>query len=141
MSAGVILFGLFMFFLGMWIGGWGGVVGGFGFACMIIVLIITATRFVVPLWTMLKRRTPIRRVSKKHAAELRVYSGLRAKFLAERPYCEARLCLGSLATEVHHTAKRGKNLNNVETWLPVCRPCHTYIEEHKSWARANGLLE
>jgi hypothetical protein len=87
------------------------------------------------------RRKPIRRVSKKHAAELRTYSELRKQFLTDRPYCEARLCKGSLATEIHHMAKRGKNLNNVATWLPVCRCCHVYIEEHKSWARANGLLE
>lgn len=90
---------------------------------------------------MLKRRAYIRRTSKKHSAALATYRKLRVAFLTERCRCEAQVaCEGSPATEVHHTAKRGKNLNNVETWLPVCRPCHDWIEDNKSKARELGLL-
>jgi hypothetical protein len=32
------------------------------------------------------------------------------------------------------------NLNKTETWLAVCRACHTRIEEHKGWAREMGYL-
>jgi hypothetical protein len=29
---------------------------------------------------------------------------------------------------------------NESTWMPVCRPCHTWVEEHKSKARELSLL-
>lgn len=58
--------------------------------------------------------------------------------MEQHPPCQ--LC-GAQATDIHHKAKRGKNLNNVDTWMAVCRKCHNRIEDNKSWARANGLLE
>ena len=45
------------------------------------------------------------------------------------------------ATEIHHVAKRrGAMLNDERNWLAVCRHNHERIEQHKSWARANGYL-
>jgi hypothetical protein len=84
------------------------------------------------------KRTPLRRCSKKHAKELATYSVLRQAYLSEHPKCH--LC-SSFATDIHHTAKRGKNLNNVSTWLGLCRACHTQIENNKTWARAEGYLK
>lgn len=39
----------------------------------------------------MKRKKPIRRVSKRRAAEMKQYSALRKHFLAERPICEVWL--------------------------------------------------
>lgn len=86
------------------------------------------------------RRTPLKRVSKKHQAELAIYRKLRAEYLQTHPRCEFVGCFSN-STEIHHKEKRGKNLNNVETWRALCRKCHTYIEDHKSWSRANGWLK
>jgi hypothetical protein len=86
------------------------------------------------------RRTPLKRVSKKHQAELVIYRKLRAEYLQNHPTCAFVGC-SSQATDVHHVCKRGKNLNNVETWRALCRECHMYVENNKSWARLNGWLK
>ncbi len=36
-------------------------------------------------------------------------------------------CTG-IATEVHHTAKRGKNYLNVATFMAACYDCHVIVE-------------
>ncbi len=80
--------------------------------------------------------------SKKRDTELREYSRLRKAYLAERPFCLVHLvgCQGE-ATEVHHRGRRyGRLLNLVEHWLPVCRFCHTYIENHGKEAREKGWI-
>ena len=85
----------------------------------------------------LKARKGLNRVSKKHRAELAVYSGKRKAYLLSNPFCD--IC-GVEATDIHHKARRGKNLNNVETWMPVCRQCHQYIESNGKWAREHGYI-
>ena len=57
------------------------------------------------------------------------YSKLRRVFLTDYPMCQAALprC-GSKSTEVHHKKGRGIYHNDVNTWLSVCRSCHTWIE-------------
>lgn len=85
------------------------------------------------------RRTPLKRVSDKRRAEMKEYAKLRAEFLKANPVCQ--LCGKAKATDVHHKCKRGKNYLNVATWAALDRKCHTYIEDHKSWARTNGWLE
>ena len=95
------------------------------------------------------KRTRLKPVSEKRLAELRTYRKLRKEFLDVNRMCEAGITLGAAgiecgctkwATEIHHTAKRRKNLNNVDSWLPTCRRCHTWIEENKSKARELNLL-
>jgi hypothetical protein len=86
------------------------------------------------------RRTPLKRVSKKHQAELVIYRKLRAEYLKNHPTCAFVGCIRN-STDVHHVCKRGKNLNNVETWRALCRECHMYVENNKSWARLNGWLK
>lgn len=93
---------------------------------------------------MVKVVKPIRKVSKKTAKELQDYSVQRRQYLAGHPECEARVspqCDGD-SCEVHHSAKRGANLLNVDTFVAVCRPCHRYIEDVMSAAerREKGLL-
>lgn len=73
--------------------------------------------------------TRIRPISKSHAKELRIYSKVRKEYLSVNTRCMAGLsdCTGK-STEVHHTAKRGKNLNVVSTFMAVCHSCHMKIE-------------
>lgn len=85
----------------------------------------------------LKRGKPLNRVSKKHKAELAVYSDKRKAYLLRNPYCE--VC-GCLASQIHHKARRGKNLNNEETWMSICDPCHKRVEANGKWARECGYL-
>ena len=84
------------------------------------------------------KRTPLKRVSKKQEARLRIYYELRKDFLSQRPVCE--MCDKSASTDIHHKEKRGPKLNDVDTWCALCRPCHQHIEDNKGWAREEGWL-
>lgn len=86
----------------------------------------------------LKRNKPMNRVSDKHRKELKEYSKIRYDYFMLNHFCE--IC-GNAATDIHHKARRGKNLNNTDTWMPVCRPCHMRIESNGKWARENGYLQ
>lgn len=95
------------------------------------------------------KKTRLKPISDKRSNELKVYRTLRKEYLGLNRMCEAGLILTAAgidcgctkwSTEIHHTAKRRKNLNNTESWLPVCRRCHTWIEENKSKARELHLL-
>lgn len=98
------------------------------------------------------KRSQLRRVSKKHAKELNVYSALRKDYLAAHPTCECQFSLFEdrfvvsaikcqyVPTQIHHMARRGKNLNNTLTWMAVCRDHHTDIERHATAARKVGLI-
>lgn len=89
------------------------------------------------------KRTPLRRVSKKRQKDLREYGKLRKEYIAGHPVCE--VCGTRKTTDIHHKGvaggvKRGSNLNNTDTWIGVCRACHTDIEMNKTWAREKGYL-
>jgi hypothetical protein len=85
----------------------------------------------------LRSKKRINRVSTKHRAELAVYSDTRKTYLLSHPYCE--VC-GCEATDIHHKARRGKNLNNTETWMALCRCCHSKVEANGKWAREMGYI-
>lgn len=81
-------------------------------------------------------------VSDKQAKLLSAYSSLRKLFFLkpEHQFCKARLLSCSThATEIHHMKGRGPWLMALETWLPVCRTCHVYIENHPEEARVLGF--
>ena len=91
----------------------------------------------------------MRRVSAKQKARTDKYRLLRKEFLATNRVCEAGGiillfggpdCCTHKATQIHHSMKRGSRTNLVESWVPVCAACHSYIEDHKSFARQAGLL-
>ena len=94
------------------------------------------------------RRTPLRKVSKKHEKELAKYYRLRDQFLRENETCEVCLDLKSKrhtltiyrSQDLHHRKGRGKYLNYKRYFCAVCRYHHTYIHDHPEWARANGWL-
>ena len=85
------------------------------------------------------RRTPIRKVSKKRAAQLREYSKLRKVFMEHHPICE--VCGHATATDIHHRDGRtGERLNDVNYFLAVCRSCHHDIHASPAWAGVEGYL-
>jgi|ADGO01.1.fsa_nt_gi hypothetical protein len=88
-------------------------------------------------------KKPIPRISKKRQKEIREYSKERKKFLTEGDKCEAGLPGCTItATDVHHMRGRaGGNFLNRETWLKVCRSCHTRIEQSPLMAKKLGLSE
>ena len=88
------------------------------------------------------KRTPLRRVSIKLAAGLKEYARLKKQWFAKNPLCKAKqACQSARTKDVHHMAGRGKNLNNVDTWLPVCRACHDWIHANARKARDLNLLQ
>lgn len=87
----------------------------------------------------LRRKTPLRRVSKKRAGELREYSERRKVFLSKHQWCVVYPYEPS--TEVHHKHGRehGK-LNDESLWLAVSRRGHDFIHSNPNKARENGWL-
>lgn len=85
-------------------------------------------------------KKPIKKVSAKRKAQDREYAKLKKQFMVVHPTCEAQLAqCTKVATDIHHKAGRGVNMLNTDTWLSVCRNCHTYIETHPSEAKEKGL--
>lgn len=87
------------------------------------------------------KRKPIKRFSAKRTRENKSYSTLRKEFLEAHPQCEAglKMCRHE-ATDVHHMAGRvGDKLLDTDSWLPVCRPCHLWLESHPEQAKVLGL--
>lgn len=81
-----------------------------------------------------KEKKPIRKikpVSDKMRQKLKEYKPAKDQHLREHPDCQVRLigCQNNRETNsVHHSAKRGKNLANKETFLTACVWCHYQIE-------------
>jgi len=69
------------------------------------------------------KRTRLKPVSKKRAAQLREYSKLRKAFLNEHPICEA--CAKKRSAEIHHKKGRfGRWLLDTDYWAALCWNCH-----------------
>lgn len=109
--------------------------------------------------TPIKRKTRIKSVSTRRAAELRVYAKKRKAFLTEHPFCQVCLenskishaylkrfyCLTIPAVprsvDIHHKAGRtGWRLNDESQWMAVSRKAHEWIHQHPSEARKRGWL-
>lgn len=81
------------------------------------------------------------RSSKKIKLDI-LYKIARDKFLADHPMCHAKIdarCQ-QRSCEVHH--KKGKIADlylDTTFWLPACRPCHVWVENHPEEAIALGL--
>jgi hypothetical protein len=94
-----------------------------------------------------KNRTPkkhntIRKVGAKMEIYLKEYKAVRTDFLKTYPLCKANLkdCT-NLSIDVHHTKKMGKYLNDVSTFMAVCRNCHTWIHNNPNEAKIKGYLQ
>lgn len=68
------------------------------------------------------------------------YSKLRMAFLYANPMCAAHLpgC-GVQATDVHHSKGRGRYYLITNTWVALCRSCHSWLEIHPKEAKALGF--
>lgn len=93
----------------------------------------------------IKRKTPLPRVSNKQHGLLIKYGKLRKAYLLSHPTCEACVILGNNepmpSTEIHHKHGRGKYLNDVSTFVGICRPCHNDLHSNPKMARRVGLLK
>lgn len=97
--------------------------------------------------TPMKRGKPLRRVSKKRAAENKTYAKQRAEFLAKHLHCEIciAMCLfvGEMRppSDVHHqNGRNGRRLLDEAYWLAVCREHHQWIHDNPKEARQRGWL-
>lgn len=78
-----------------------------------------------------KSPKPIKPKADKQDPLDKLYSVMRIKFLEKNPACQARLEGCTLqSTDVHHKKGRGLHYLDKNTWLSVCRSCHTWIELH-----------
>jgi hypothetical protein len=93
-------------------------------------------------WYSIEKPKSIPPISKKMKETVDQYTKIRTAYLVVNPSCKARLVgCTSVATDVHHKAGRGENHLRIATWLPVCRPCHTWIELHPIEAKELNLSE
>jgi hypothetical protein len=83
----------------------------------------------------LKRNKPLNKISDRQRGKLKEYSVVRKEYMMLHPFCE--VC-GQPATDIHHKAKRGANLCNKDTFLAICRICHTKAHDNPAWAKENG---
>ena len=94
-------------------------------------------------WYSIEKPKSISPVSAKRQVEMDEYSKKRLAFLALYQNCQAKItgCTGK-SCDVHHKAGRiGDNYLNISTWLAVCRPCHSWIEENPDAAKELGFSE
>ena len=109
--------------------------------------------------TPLKRKTPLRKTSKRRQQEYKEYMRKREKFLAMHPICQVWMLQNGLddrcalrvadaeyvnaprSTEIHHkNGRNSKNYLDESTWMAVCHEAHVRIHAHPSWAREMGYL-
>ena len=68
------------------------------------------------------------------------YAKQRKEYLSNNPICHAKIYKCSLrATDIHHKNGRGVYHLDESIWLPVCRNCHMWIEEHPAEAYELGF--
>lgn len=77
-------------------------------------------------------------MSAKRSAQEAIYRRLKTQFLKENPVCQ--VCDKAKSVDVHHRRRRGKFLNDTETWTASCRNCHRGVEENPEWSRERGLI-
>lgn len=86
------------------------------------------------------KRSPLRKVSKTRAIELREYNRAKAEVFELPRICEFPDCYHP-ATQVHHMKGRhGSLINEQAYWMLLCMEHHAYIEDHKKEARERGWI-
>lgn len=81
---------------------------------------------------------PIKKVSKKRNLENREYTKLRKAFLAENATCFIEGC-NKIADTIEHTAGRGINYLNVDTWKPCCLEHNLELENNAELSKKYQL--
>jgi hypothetical protein len=87
--------------------------------------------------TPLKRKTRLKPMSDKRAAQEVEWQKLKKEFLKDNPRCH--VCTFR-ARDVHHMMGRGRFLLARHFLMSVCRNCHDFIEQNKTWARERGYI-
>jgi hypothetical protein len=92
----------------------------------------------------------VRTRTKERAKQERQYNKRVKVWKRENPHCKACEALFmyrggrpeiKLTSDCHHKmGKEGELLLDERYWLPVCRWCHDWIEEHGRLARALGFV-
>lgn len=87
----------------------------------------------------MKPRKPIRRVSKKHGAMLRMYASIAKTYLETHIKCE--ICLIDDSEQIHHKAGRlGLMLVDPGNFMALCAECHDRVHRSPAWSRSQGFL-
>lgn len=87
-----------------------------------------------------KKTNKIKPVSTKKAKLDTEYSKLRDKFLEDNPVCQGNFEGCTIrSTDVHHSMGRLKYYLDVETYVALCRNCHTHVETHPEEAKQMNL--
>lgn len=90
-----------------------------------------------------KKPKRIKPRSEKRAAEDKIYSVVRAEYLAIHSYCEIKLigCVG-MSTQIHHVTMSALDRTNNDTFKAACWRCHHVLETKLSAEvrRKKGLL-
>lgn len=88
-------------------------------------------------------KTSIAAMSDNLKKKIDSYADQRVVFLARNPLCKGKCCTECTgqSMEVHHMRGRGIYLLDEKTWLPVCRFCHIWIEEHPALAKLLNLSQ
>lgn len=94
---------------------------------------------------MIRQRKPLRRESKRRAAERTKYRKLREQFLQDNPWCAYHLAMNPPrhvpATEIHHSRGRaGRLYLDTRFWIPLSAEGHDWVHNHMDAARHLGLL-
>lgn len=87
--------------------------------------------------------SPPKKVSAKQKEKNAEYSARVKEWKKENPECKAKIneyCT-KRTDDAHHKRGRGEYLLQSDTWLPVCRSCHSYIEAHPEEAKERGWSE
>lgn len=91
---------------------------------------------------------PIRKISEKHQKTIDAYKIVKKNFFDKKRQADGKvLCEIKLegctkeATECHHSAGKSSKLQylNEDDFIPTCRNCHRYVEEHPAFAKENGF--
>ncbi len=106
-------------------------------------------KYCQPCWYQLKPaklviKSPakkVKKVSTKRRKQNSEYTQVRHDFLYQHEFCKARLPICTQwATEIHHMKGRIEELiTDTQFFLPVCRSCHDWIENHPEEAYVLGL--
>lgn len=88
---------------------------------------------------------PIRRVTPRRAKQKAEYSRKVRVFKRKYPWCVSCITLWLIpirpTNDVHHKMGcEGELLLDQRYWLPVCRACHDWIEDHGRAARELGFV-
>jgi hypothetical protein len=96
---------------------------------------------------MSKLRKMIRAVKPSRVKENKAYAAIKIAWASvpKNQFCQAYCKLAGIITKAlpypHHVRGRGKLLNDIRFWLPVCAHCHDRIEKNRAEARKHGFLK